>query len=199
MNRFLIALTFVLFVVQYVYTLSIDIKPGEINCYYEELDVGERVTISYEVGDGGNLDIDFWISDPSGAIVTSIVRSTSDTRSLTANVEGKYTYCFGNEFSTVSEKKVAFNVHENFQKIHDSIKETTDPLERELAELAESIFDVKAKQEYIVFRERQHRDTAESTNARVKWWSIGQLGLLITVCLWQVYYLKRFFEVKRAV
>lgn len=38
-------------------------------------------------------------------------------------------------------------------------KETTDPLERELAELAESIFDVKAKQEYIVFRERQHRDS----------------------------------------
>lgn len=199
MNRLLLLFAIALCAVQYVYTLSIEIKPGEVDCYYEDLEVGERVTISYEVGDGGNLDIDFWISDPSGSIVTSVSRTTSDTRSLTANVEGKYTYCFGNEFSTGSSKKVAFNVHENFQKIHDSIKETTDPLEKELAELAESIFDVKAKQEYIVFRERQHRDTAESTNARVKWWSIGQLVLLVSVCLWQVYYLKRFFEVKRAV
>jgi hypothetical protein len=37
--------------------------------------------------------------------------------------------------------------------------ETTDPLEREIAELAESIFAVKAQQEYIVVRERQHRDS----------------------------------------
>ena len=40
---------------------------------------------------------------------------------------------------------------------------------------------------------------AESTNARVKWWSLGQLGLLAGVCFWQVVYLKRFFEVKRVV
>lgn len=35
----------------------------------------------------------------------------------------------------------------------------TDPLEKEIAELAESIFAVKAQQEYIVVRERQHRDS----------------------------------------
>lgn len=40
---------------------------------------------------------------------------------------------------------------------------------------------------------------AESTNARVKWWSLGQLALLAAVCFLQVVYLKRFFEVKRVV
>jgi hypothetical protein len=39
------------------------------------------------------------------------------------------------------------------------ILESTNPLEKEIAELAESIFNVKAQQEYIVFRERQHRDS----------------------------------------
>lgn len=63
MNRLLLLLfTIALCAVQYVYTLSIEIKPGEVDCYYEDLEVGERVTISYEVGDGGNLDIDFWVS-----------------------------------------------------------------------------------------------------------------------------------------
>lgn len=37
--------------------------------------------------------------------------------------------------------------------------EHTYPLEKEIAELAESIFAVKAQQEYIVVRERQHRDS----------------------------------------
>jgi hypothetical protein len=52
---------------------------------------------------------------------------------------------------------------------------------------------------------------AESTNSRVKWWSIFQAGVLVGVCLFQVSYLKRycyqlvlfadvrFFEVKRVV
>ncbi|KAI7877296.1 emp24/gp25L/p24 family/GOLD-domain-containing protein [Mucor mucedo] len=199
MNRLLLAITALLLIIQHVYAMTIDIDAGEKECYYEELDVGERLTLSYEVGEGGKLDVDFWLTDPTGATVISTVRTTSDVHTYNARFEGKHTYCFSNEFSNVSDKKLSFNVHENFQKVHDSVKESTDPLDKEIAELAESIFAVKAQQEYIVFRERQHRDTAESTNSRVKWWSTAQLGLLISVCLWQVYYLKRFFEVKRTV
>ncbi|KAI8967863.1 putative endosomal cargo receptor [Mycotypha africana] len=185
-------------IIHLVQSMSVVIGPKTADCYFEKLTEGEKLTVSYQVGEGGNLDIDFWIHDPTDAIVVSTTRTSSNTHSLQANMDGKYRYCFGNEFSGHS-KKVGFNLHENIQKIHDNIKEHTDPLEREIAELAESIFAIKAQQEYIVVRERQHRDTAESTNARVKWWSIGQLVLLSFVCLWQVYYLKRFFEVKRAV
>ncbi|KAI9259202.1 COPII-coated vesicle protein [Helicostylum pulchrum] len=199
MNRLLLVIASFLLIIQHVYTMSVDIEPGEVDCYFEDLEVGERLTISYEVNEGGNLDIDFWLSDPNGATELSTVRTTADTHTYFARHEGRHIYCFSNEFSTVSDKRIAFNVHENFQKVHDSVKETTDPLEKELAELADSIFAVKAQQEYIVYRERQHRDTAESTNSRVKWWSMAQLGLLSSVCVWQVYYLKRFFEVKRAV
>jgi hypothetical protein len=49
---------------------------------------------------------------------------------------------------------------------------------------------VKDEQEYIVIRERTHRNTAESTNARVKWWSVLQSVVLFSVVAWQVYYLK---------
>lgn len=34
-----------------------------------------------------------------------------------------------------------------------------DPLKKEIEELADSIMAVKAEQEYIVFRERRHRDS----------------------------------------
>ena len=44
-------------------------------------------------------------------------------------------------------------------------------------------------------RERTHRNTAESTNARVKWWSLFQLGVLLGEGIFQVWWLKRFFEV----
>lgn len=61
--------------------------------------------------------------------------------------------------------------------------------------LSELISQVKDEQSYIVVRERTHRNTAESTNARVKWWSIFQLLVLLAEGIFQVWWLKRFFEV----
>ena len=90
-------------------------------------------------------------------------------------------------------------------------------MEREIRDLANGLQGVKDEQEYIVIRERTHRNTAESTNSRVKWWSILQAVLLFSVCGWQIYYLKvneqslttdllsdglsfqSFFEVKRVI
>jgi emp24/gp25L/p24 family/GOLD len=61
--------------------------------------------------------------------------------------------------------------------------------------LSELLSQVKDEQAYIVVRERTHRNTAESTNARVKWWSVFQLGVLVGMCIFQIWWLKRFFEV----
>lgn len=68
--------------------------------------------------------------------------------------------------------------------------ETIAPIEREIRSLAIGLQSVKDEQEYIVVRERRHRDTAESTNARVKWWSILQTIVLFSVVAFQIYYLK---------
>jgi hypothetical protein len=62
-------------------------------------------------------------------------------------------------------------------------------------QLSELVGQVKDEQGYIVVRERTHRNTAESTNARVKWWNIFQLIFLIGEGIFQVWWLKRFFEV----
>lgn len=64
------------------------------------------------------------------------------------------------------------------------------PLEREIRDLANGLQSVKDEQEYIVLREKMHRNTAESTNDRVKWWSILQAVVLFSVCGWQIYHLR---------
>jgi len=72
-----------------------------------------------------------------------------------------------------------------------------DPLEKEIKQLSELLDQVKDEQGYIVVRERTHRNTAESTNARVKWWSIFQIGILAGNAVFSVWWTKRFFEVSR--
>jgi hypothetical protein len=49
MNRLLFALASILLTIQLAYALSVEIKGGAVDCYFEELEVGEKITISYEV------------------------------------------------------------------------------------------------------------------------------------------------------
>jgi hypothetical protein len=67
---------------------------------------------------------------------------------------------------------------------------------RLVRKLSEALTQVKDEQSYIVVRERVHRNTAESTNGRVKWWSMFQLAVVIGEGVFQVWWLKRFFEVR---
>ena len=67
---------------------------------------------------------------------------------------------------------------------------------RLVRKLSEALAQVKDEQSYIVVRERVHRNTAESTNGRVKWWSMFQLAVVIGEGVFQVWWLKRFFEVR---
>lgn len=39
----------VLLLVQHIIALSINIKAGEVDCYYEYLEVGEKLIVSYQV------------------------------------------------------------------------------------------------------------------------------------------------------
>ena len=58
---------------------------------------------------------------------------------------------------------------------------------------------VKHEQEYMSVRDRIHRAINENTNSRVVMWSFFEAVVLFSMTLGQVYYLKRFFEVRRVV
>lgn len=68
-----------------------------------------------------------------------------------------------------------------------------------IRELSGSLVGIKHEQEYMHIRDRIHRDVNESTNSKVVWWSIFEAGILVLMTVGQIYYLKRFFEVKRVV
>ncbi|RMZ91346.1 hypothetical protein DV736_g1425, partial [Chaetothyriales sp. CBS 134916] len=196
---------------------NILLKAHSRECFHEELHRDDKMTVTFQVGDresggAGNLDIDFsvWlprhrvqlqeltffqITDPAHRFETQQRGVSSGDYSFEAKMDGKYTYCFSNEHWSANSKEVSFNVH-GIVYVPES-DTPSDPLEAEVRKLSELLSQVKDEQAYIVVRERTHRNTAESTNSRVKWWSIFQLGVLVGEGVFQVWWLKRFFEVKR--
>ncbi|KAF9354238.1 p24 complex component [Mortierella sp. AD094] len=171
-----------------VSAFGIHVPAGEERCFYEDLEKDD------------NLHVSFQMNDPRGALVEEARKVDTELFNHHAKMNGKYKYCFSNEFSTLTEKAVTFNVFvlKPYKHVEDTSGKT-DPLENEIRELAAGIEEIKIEQEYTLARERTHRNTAESTNSRVVWWSLFQSAILFLVCIFQITYLKRFFEVKRGI
>ncbi|KAG0236038.1 p24 complex component [Actinomortierella wolfii] len=183
LSIFAAAATALLAFVHTVAAYNIIVPAGERRCFYEDLEKGDH----------------FHISDPSDTLVEDAQKAPSASYNLNVKETGRYQYCFSNAFSTMTEKQVGFNVLAIKPMKPNGADSKADPLEREIRDLAAAVEEIKYEQEYTVARERTHRNTCESTNSRVVWWSLFQAGLLFAVCLFQITYLKRFFEVKRVV
>ncbi|EON61062.1 hypothetical protein W97_00273 [Coniosporium apollinis CBS 100218] len=177
---------------------NIQMKAHSRECFHEQLHKDDKMTVTFQVGDrefggSGNLELDFWIQKPDNSYQVHERAVSAGDHSFEAPIDGRYTYCFSNEHWSANTKEVSFNVH-GIVYVPES-EAPQDPLEKEVRQLSELVAQVKDEQGYIIIRERTHRNTAESTNARVKWWSIFQLLVLLGEGIFQVWWLKRFFEV----
>ncbi|KAF5131870.1 hypothetical protein DV495_001877 [Geotrichum candidum] len=175
------------------------LAPWGTSCFFEDVKKGDQLAVTFQVGNRDpsatdQLAVDFWIADPSGNKISPLSRVADGDVSIPVHTTGRYEYCFSNAFSGTGTKDVTFHVHGVIYMGADDIEPGT--LEAEVKQLSENIQSIKNEQGYIVIRERIHRNTAESTNARVKWWSIFQIIVVAVNSVFQIYYLKRFFEVK---
>ena len=96
--------------------------------------------------------------------------------------------------SSVSSKVVSFNIRKGHSHPSEEVakKEHVTPLEVSLMDVAEHIMSVQEHQRYMNTRERLHRNTEESTNDRVKWFSILEFIVLLVTNVYQIVSLKAF-------
>ncbi|KAK9763367.1 p24 complex component [Basidiobolus ranarum] len=182
---------------------SIYVQPKSAECFFEELKKDDKITISFEVGGAGHFAVDFQLTDPQGRVLQNLKDRPSGQVNIEVATPGKHVYCFQNEDSNMVENIVLWNIHglEREQPLPE--KENNDGeltlIEVEVAKLTEGVNYIRDQQEYVVLREVDHRNTAESTNSRVKWWYVFQSGVLVAMCAFQIYYVKNFFESKQAI
>jgi len=150
-----------------------------------------------------NLDIDVRIEGPDGKNLYEGERESNGKYTFAAHMDGVYRYCFSNKMSTMTPKIVMFTM-----EILDAVAEkegaaddesSHNKLESMIKELGTALTSVKHEQDYMNVRDKIHRTINESTNSRVVLWSFFEALVLVSMTIGQVYYLKRFFEVRRVV
>merc|ERR1719378_1964863 len=159
----------------------------------------------FQVAEGGFLDIDVRIEGPDGKNLYEGERESNGKYTFAAHMDGVYRYCFSNQMSTMTPKIVMFTM-----EILDAVEaageggeggEEADQnkLETMIKELGAALTSVKHEQDYMNVRDKIHRVINENTNSRVVMWSFFEALVLVSMPPGQVYYLKRFFEVRRVV
>jgi len=178
--------------------LTFNVDPAKEECLFDDINSGTKVSGSFQVSTGGFLDIDAKVVGPDDRAIYSVQKETEGRFTFIAHESGVYRFCFSNAMSTVTPKTVSFTLvlGEGSRREQVAKSEHLTPLEKSVIALGEGLQHIQAEQEYMKMRERVHRNTSESTNSRVLWWSIVEAVALVGMSAVQILYLRNFFEGK---
>eukprot|EP00126_Sphaerothecum_destruens_P011788 Sdes_comp20962_c0_seq1m18728 len=179
--------------------LVVRLEPHDTECFYESFATGDQITFEYQVIFGGRVDIDVQIYDPNNVLLHNDQRKQYDSVKILAASTGDFKFCFGNEFSTFTQKTVYFDLFkgDGFNALQEALPDPIGAfsrLETSTNNIHRYLMDIIDYQTHHRLREATGRSIAEELNNRVQVWSSAQSLLMIAVSVTQVYILKSFFN-----
>ncbi|XP_009895634.2 transmembrane emp24 domain-containing protein 3 [Dryobates pubescens] len=181
--------------------LTFELPDNARQCFHQQLERGTKFTLDYQVITGGHYDVDCSVEDPNGRTLYKEAKKQYDSFPHRTEVEGVYTFCFSNEFSTFSHKTIYFDFQVGEEPpilpAMSSRVTALTQMESACVTIHEALNSVIDSQTHYRLREAQDRSRAEDLNSRVSYWSVGETFILFVVSIGQVVLLKSFFTEKR--
>ncbi|VEN48534.1 unnamed protein product [Callosobruchus maculatus] len=145
------------------------------------------------------------VRDPDDKSILSRVYQAEGKILFTSHTPGEHGICmYSNSTAWFSGSQL--RVHLDIQVGEHAInygevvqKEKLTELQLRVRQLLDQVEQISKEQNYQRYREERFRQTSESTNSRVLWWSIAQTAVLLLMGAWQMRHLKTFFEAKKLV
>ncbi|CAN6660393.1 endoplasmic reticulum vesicle protein 25 [Trichomonascus vanleenenianus] len=157
-------------------------------------------------GDGQNLNI--FIIDNKGNEYGRKKGVTDKLRmAFTAHTDAAFDICFENTHLDKNRpgpltRQIELDVEIGANaRDWNSIQaaEKLKPTDLELRRIEELTDEIQRELEYLKVRETRLRNTNESTNRRVKVFSVGVIFALLALGCWQIYYLRTYFRAKHII
>lgn len=204
------SITALVFTVITLLIVSVDgimwkLQPNSQKCLKEELQSNVLVTGDYEVQDAPGQKVDYVVRDSRGHILSQKEEISRGKFSFVTENYDTFEICFisrvppqqrglAQEVSLVTKRGVEAK---NYEGLGEAAK--LKPLEVELKRLEDLSDSIVQDFSQMRRREEEMRDTNESTNSRVLYFSIFSMCCLLGLATWQVLYLRRFFKAKKLI
>ncbi|KAM3871026.1 transmembrane emp24 domain-containing protein 10-like [Diretmus argenteus] len=205
MSRFCVLLLIPL-LFDLVFSVTFYLPVNFRKCLREEIHKDVLVTGEYEVSEQPNTKTNLKITDSSGHTLYTKEDASKGKFAFTTEDYDMFEVCFESKSpmgtGRVPDQLVILDMKHGVEaKNYEEIAkvEKLKPLEvelRRLEDLSDSIVNDFA---YMKKREEEMRDTNESTNTRVLYFSVFSMCCLIGLATWQVLYLRRFFKAKKLI
>ncbi|XP_045122269.1 transmembrane emp24 domain-containing protein eca-like [Portunus trituberculatus] len=196
--------------------LYFHIGETERKCFIEEIPDETMVTGNYKLQlydprTGGfmpsspGLGMHVEIRDPDDKVLLSRVYSSEGRFTFTSHTPGEHVICLysnSTKWFSGSQLRVHFDIQVGEHAVdYASVaqKEKLTELQLRVRQLLDQVEQITKEQNYQRYREERFRQTSDSTNQRVLWWSVGQVIILLAMGFWQMRHLKTFFEAKKLV
>ena len=179
-----------------VSAITTKIDAGKELCIRQNIGKDIPLSFSFWVSAGGLLDIDATIKDGSGRVIQqwkTVSKGEYQARGDATNT--RFEFCFSNTMARYTPKWVSFSLIEGLHPSAASA-EHLDPIERKSIDVSTLVDGLMVGQKEIRRIEHDHRNTVEDTNDRVLLWSVIETVALIFMGLVQVFFMKRFLEVR---
>lgn len=204
-----LTISFLVLFLSSISALTLQVEPKTTECFHQKVERNDLLTFEFIVTRGGLLDINLRITSPSGNIIHENLHffqaGDRASQKIVAQEDGIYSFCFDNEMSRWTAKVVNFELtvegksqqqqQSNTQLLGESLK----PLERSLHTIRRELDKITKEQRYLRVREQVHRDTQENTFVRVYWFSTLESVVLVGMCLFQIYFMRKWFDTDRRV
>ncbi|XP_071948531.1 transmembrane emp24 domain-containing protein eca-like [Antedon mediterranea] len=198
--------------------LYFHISETEKKCFIEEIPdetmvIGNYKTQLYDknindfLPSSPGIGMHVEVKDPDDKVLLSKVYSDKGRFTFTSHTPGEHLICLysnSTKWGMFNSGKMRIHLeievgeHANdYNQIQEKDKMTE--LQLRIRQLLDQVEQVQKEQNYQRYREERFRQTSESTNQRVLWWSLGQTGILLITGFWQMRHLKSFFEAKKLV
>ncbi|SAL95854.1 hypothetical protein [Absidia glauca] len=186
-------------------------QEGPGRCFSQYVPKDTKVLVTVNVGQGYNQRVDCTIfEDGEQPNVFAKKRDIKDeyNNAFDTLQDGEINICFTNTLDDgfvsssdyYREVDVEVNVGTEAKTIEEITKNKHLPnLEEQTRVLEAMVDDILGEMNYLKGREAKLRNTNESTNERVKWFSLLSLFTLISLGVWQILYLRSFFRRKRLI
>ncbi|CAH0728140.1 unnamed protein product, partial [Brenthis ino] len=181
------------------------LAPNTQKCLKEELHANVLVAGEYEITEADGQRIDYIVRDSKGHILAQKDAISKGKFTFVTETYDTFEVCFiskvpqerrGVSQDVTLDIKVGIEA-KNYEGIGEAAKLKPMELElKRLEDLSEAIV-----QDFTLMRKREEemRDTNESTNNRVLFFSIFSMICLLGLATWQVLYLRRYFKAKKLI
>jgi len=201
-------LAFLLNWVVAAHSLMFHLEPNGRKCLKEEITKGVLVSGEYDISQQGvppDQMVDLMVVDNNGHHFFNKEKADAGKFAFTTDNYNVYEICFisrvpANRRGVRQEVSLVVK-HGPEAKSYDELAKANKlgPLEVELKRLEDLSLSIVQDFAYMRSREEEMRDTNESTNSRVLYFSIFSMCCLLGLATWQVLYLRKYFKSKKLI